>query len=419
MIYNERQYKITTRQIKEFTEALERMDYQDGDWLQQAQYSAIKSQLDDLKAQALEYQLLKEGNIKHTESSELSHLPITLIQARISRGLTQQDLADHLNLHPQQIQRYEASNYMGASLSRLIEIANVLGISVTESWDATSQPSGDAFYSWGDSSNISWDKFPIKEMLKRGWIKVMHGSNPTEVLKSYFETSAGAQYATALHRKKFHGSNTPNEFSLLAWQARVLELANHSLNESKIPDFDLNDSWIDDLVSLTLQDNSPLLAQEFLASKGIILVIEPHLSKTYLDGAAMLSPSGHPVIALTLRHDRLDNFWFVLMHELGHIFLHLFESLNMDFFDEEGSPENDQLEQEADQFALDTLIPQHKWDQCLSRFSISNETVLLDAQTLGVHPSIVAGRIRKERGYTILSDLVGQGEVRKLFGLHG
>ncbi|NJL20730.1 MAG: hypothetical protein HC895_07860 [Leptolyngbyaceae cyanobacterium SM1_3_5] len=46
-----------------------------------------------------------------------------------------------------------------------------------------------------------------------------------------------------------------------------------------------------------------------------------HLPQTYLDGAALLLPDGTPVVALTLRYDRIDNFWFVLLHELGHILL--------------------------------------------------------------------------------------------------
>lgn len=54
------------------------------------------------------------------------------------------------------------------------------------------------------------------------------------------------------------------------------------------------------------------LAKEFLADVGIALVIEPHFKKTELDGAAMLD-SSVPIVALTLRHDRLDNYWFAVV----------------------------------------------------------------------------------------------------------
>jgi HTH-type transcriptional regulator/antitoxin HigA len=153
-----------------------------------------------------------------------------------------------------------------------------------------------------------------------------------------------------------------------------------------------------------------------LAEKGIALVIEPHLSGTHLDGAAMMAEAGYPLVALTLRHDRLDNFWFVLFHEIAHIYLHLFDSTRFDFFDEDDGAELDPIEKQADNFALNTLIPEDKWELCLSRFSLSAEAVLLDAKNLRIGPSIVAGRIRKERNnYTILNELVGQKAVRSQF----
>src|SRR4030042_1351312 len=63
----------------------------------------------------------------------------------------------------------------------------------------------------------------------------------------------------------------------------------------------------------------PFVARAFLEKMGIILAVEPHLPRTHLDGAAMLRSDGTPVVALTLRYDRLDNFWFTLSHELAHI----------------------------------------------------------------------------------------------------
>src|SRR5262249_27718573 len=155
--------------------------------------------------------------------------------------------------------------------------------------------------------------------------------------------------------------------------------------------------WLPELVRLTRREDGPVHARELLAEKGIILVVERHLPGSYLDGAAMLAEGDTPTIGLTLRYDRLDNFWFVLMHELGHIFLHLFDGLRFDFFDEESADDSDAIEAEADKFALDALIPEDLWDQCLSRFAISEEAVRIDAETIGVDPGIIAGRIRKER----------------------
>jgi len=223
---------------------------------------------------------------------------------------------------------------------------------------------------------------------------------------------AGSQFASVYHRKKMHGASVPNEYALLAWQARILERARTVVEEQKPPEFVADDCWVAELVALTRSKDGPKRAQEFLLSKGIILVTEKRLSGTYLDGGAMLDRDGRPVIGLTLRFDRLDNFWFVLLHELGHVFLHLMDGLRYDFFDEEETSGDDKIEREADAFARDSLICEAKWGECLSRFALSEEAVQIDAKNLGVDASIIAGRIRKERNdYTILAGLIGQGLV--------
>jgi HTH-type transcriptional regulator/antitoxin HigA len=301
---------------------------------------------------------------------------------------------------------------MGASLARLIEVARVLGVTASGSFEGPRQAGGSIF-AWGDADDIAWGQLPYKEMIKRKWFDLPRGGNPIDRVKEYFLEAAGPQFATALHRKKMRSGNVPNEFSLLAWQARVLERARVTIGTGRIRHFELNDSWLPGLVRLTKRPDGPACARDLLADKGIVLVVERQLPGSYLDGAAMLLGGDTPVVGLTLRYDRLDNFWFVLMHELGHIFLHLFDGMHFDFFDEESANEKDSIEAEADKFALDALIPENIWDQCLSRFALSEEAVKIDAETIGIDASIIAGRIRKERGnYTILNTLVGQGQVR-------
>ena len=247
-------------------------------------------------------------------------------------------------------------------------------------------------------------------------VRCARNANPLEKAKEYFLRTAGPQYATAYHRKKMRSENAPNEYALLAWQARILERARDLATHNELSEFELNDRWIPELVRLTRKKNGAKRASQLLSEKGIALIIERHLPGSYLDGAAMLGDSDRPVIGLTLRYDRLDNFWFVLLHELGHVYLHLLDGLRYDFFDEESASDTDTIESEADQFALNALIPEDLWERCLSRFALSEEAVRIDAKNLGINPSIIAGRIRKERGnYTILRDLVGQDQVRAQF----
>lgn len=419
MIVSDRQYSVSQAELEKLRHSLEESSTKGegaASWISDLHSDALREQIAEMTAEMAEYDLLKSGQISLTETSSLSELPRILVQARISQGLSQTDLAEKLGMKPQQIQRYESSNYMSASLSRLIEVADTLGVRISESFETARPSVTGAIFSWSDVTEVVWSRFPVKEMARRGWLKIDKTKNAVDAVRDFFLSRAGPQFASALHRKKVRAGNIPNEYALLAWQARVLQRAKGDFTQGRLRSFDLKDTWISELVALTRSPQGPQLAKHLLAEQGIALVIEPHLSGTYLDGAAMLMDTGNPLIAMTLRHDRLDNFWFVLFHELGHVMLHLFDNTKFDFFDEEDGAETDSIEGEADKFALDTLIPNGKWELCLSRFALSNEAVRIDAHNLGIAESIIAGRIRKERNnYTILNDLVGHRAVREQF----
>lgn len=169
------------------------------------------------------------------------------------------------------------------------------------------------------------------------------------------------------------------------------------------------------LVHLSYLDSGPLLAREFLGKNGIHVIVLRHLPRTHLDGAAMMLSSGKPVVALTLRHDRLDNFWFTLFHELGHVKLHFDKEKDACFVDDlDVDPEG--LEVQADEFAQDSLVSPKDWQRGSARHERAPDAVLQLADTLRVHPAIIAGRIRREqKNYRLLTSLVGHRKVWKHF----
>jgi ribosome-binding protein aMBF1 (putative translation factor) len=135
MIKNEKQYNITKTQAEKFAKALR--DTSKGTsvlnihpTLAKAQLEAIKSQYEELQQELREYEELKNGKRKTIRVNSFEYLPVALIQARIARGLTQKDLAQRLGLKEQQIQRYEASSYAKASLTRINQIIDVLDIKI-------------------------------------------------------------------------------------------------------------------------------------------------------------------------------------------------------------------------------------------------------------------------------------------------
>ena len=417
MIYSDKQRRISAREVDKLKAALAAAVDHDSEqaWLQKVEADALGSEIDRLEADIAEYDMLKAGEITFAKSFALESLPSILVRARIAAGMTQTDLAAALEMKPQQVQRYEASDYQGASLRRLIAVSDVLGVQV-EGLFGSDQASLGGVFSWGTANEIEWRRFPIKEMVRRRWFEVAPDEDMTQAVATYFRAAAGPEFVSAYHRKKVRGETSPNEYALLAWQARVLDRARRVVSSGNLPEFTLDDRWLEELTSLTRRPDGPRQAVGVLSRKGIVLLVENHLPGTYLDGAAMLGESGHPIIALTLRFDRLDNFWFVLLHELGHVFLHLMAGMRYDFFDDNDAVASDRIEAEADEFALDNLIAPTDWAQCLSRFAVSDEAVQLDAERLDIAPSIIAGRIRRERNdYLVLNDLIGQGHVRSQF----
>jgi HTH-type transcriptional regulator/antitoxin HigA len=153
--------------------------------------------------------------------------------------------------------------------------------------------------------------------------------------------------------------------------------------------------------------------------KGVVLVIEPHLPKTKLDGAAMLDQDGTPIIGLTLRYDRTDYFWFTLMHELIHVQRHLGKQSSA-FIDEDESVNEDERELEANILAAEAFIPRQIWKSSEAYRTKRSDAVVRLANTLMIHPSIVAGRIQRESGkYTILKEFSVNPSIRSIFNVLG
>jgi HTH-type transcriptional regulator/antitoxin HigA len=169
-----------------------------------------------------------------------------------------------------------------------------------------------------------------------------------------------------------------------------------------------------ELARLSTREDGPACVREALAELGVIFITLDHLPGTYLDGAALRRTDGRPVIAMTLRYDRLDNFWFTLLHEFCHVARHL--DANRQFIvDDLEVKTSDDIEAEADKFAQDTLIPPEVWESHSSPDLDTGEIQEI-ASKAEVHPAIVAGRWQRDHSdYRRFSKLLGRGEVRACF----
>ena len=265
-------------------------------------------------------------------------------------------------------------------------------------------------------------RFPIKEMLRRRWLKVPKRASELEIfraLKSYLAplTEAVSPIQVLTRKTEHERADRPNDrHALMAWTARVMEIARTLKPRARYQPGCLTTEVLSGLVHLSALDDGPRKAQEYLSKYGITLVVVEHLPQTRLDGAVFFMAPDRPVVALTLRYDRIDNFWFTLLHEIGHL-LHDFNDSTERFYDDlEATGSGDPREVAADAFACDALIPPEVWAESPLRDAPNPGYVRSLAARLGIHPAIVAGRVRKERNsYRILSNLVGSGDVRPLF----
>jgi DNA-binding XRE family transcriptional regulator len=135
MIANDLQYRVTRTAVREFEEALARLDQTEGHRspeMRALMREAMDSQLEELRRQLADYDALRTGHIQVLELDSLTQLPEALIRARIAAGLSQKELAKRLGMREQQVQRYEATRYAGVGLPRLQMVADALGVQIHE-----------------------------------------------------------------------------------------------------------------------------------------------------------------------------------------------------------------------------------------------------------------------------------------------
>ncbi len=334
--------------------------------------------------------------------------PVAAIRFRMEQqGLTQRDLVPYVG------SRSKVSEVLARkrplTLSMIKALHHGLGIPAHVLLH-------DSDVSLIEDEGIEWNRFPVREMIARGWIQAGPRDEPETVIRRFIATLGSPQNVYALYKKtKVRSRRSIDKYALLAWTLRVLVRA----TGERLPPYKrgtVNLDFMREIAQLSWSTKGPLLAQEFLERHGIPLIIEPHLRRTRLDGAAILLEANTPVIGMTLRHDRLDNFWFCLMHELAHVALHL-DKPGEGFFDDlDADSGDDPREVEADKYAGEALIPEVVWNTSPVRNLRSPDAAQRLAEQLKIHPAIVAGRIRHTwNNYRILNNLVGRGEVRKLF----
>jgi len=264
-------------------------------------------------------------------------------------------------------------------------------------------------------SLVDWTRFPTKELASRSWFV---GQSAQEVAASIVRVldDFGGEGLSLAARSSAHvrSGREMDSYALLAWAAWAVSRAEADPPTGSYDPSTIDEAFLLSIARLSASDSGPIDAQAALSKNGIALLVVEHLPKTYLDGALIVGR--FPVIALTLRNDRIDSFWFTLMHELSHLLQYVASDGPRSYFDDLDVESSEDFEQAADALAGEILIPEAEWIASPASKLRSPEAAQHLATRLGIHPAIVAGRIRHSSGdYRKLSRMVGQGQVRRLF----
>ncbi len=346
--------------------------------------------------------------------------PIEAILFRIDQaGLTRKDLIPYIGSAPKVSEVLARKRPLSLTMIRRLH----QGLGIPADVLIGGAEAGDAVL---EAPDIDYTRFPLKEMLDRGCFGSFTGNAARlkdyaeDLMRGFLRDLSPNQTEPVLMRAPLHqrGERHMNEEALLAWRLCVLKKARAADPSRDYKKGVVTARWLRELARLSSFQEGPKLAREYLARVGIALVVEPHFKGTYLDGAAMLD-QGRPIVALTLRHDRLDNFWFVLLHELAHVARHLDEGHPF-FADDLDSPDkSDRQEAEADQMAGEALLPQAEWAAFSTQANPTASTAQTLADRLGIDAAIVAGRARHEqRNFRLLTRLLGQGQPSRQLADH-
>lgn len=246
--------------------------------------------------------------------------------------------------------------------------------------------------------------YPIREMIKRGWLKDADGEELAAQLARFFEVNDATEIpyiAHAARKSSYEELNVPPV--QLAWLFKVRQIAK-TMPVPKYSKKALEEALIrmrDMLVAPEEARHVPRI----LAGCGVRFVIVETLPSAKIDGVCFWLDNNSPVIGLSMRFDRIDNFWFVLRHEIEHVLCGHGKVNGVIDAELEGAKTGTDSglpaeEIQANGAAAKFCVPQDKMQSFLARkYPFFHEKdVLAFAKLNGVHPGLVVGQVQYKLG---------------------
>lgn len=245
-----------------------------------------------------------------------------------------------------------------------------------------------------------YGKFPVKEILKRGWIADTENLELLEArFLNFYELPSLDQdpHRVCAFRRK-NVNDTPTSLQL-AWLYRARQIAKKAVVSKFSPE----------KLRRCFTEIKPLLSapeeirriQGILSETGIRFVIIEAFQGSKVDGVCFWLDENCPVIAISIRFDRIDWFWFTLIHELRHIANGDGKDaavIDLDLVGDDSDREDiNEVEQRADKEACEFLIQMDELSNFITRVRplYAEVKVVGFADRMNVHPGIVVGRLQK------------------------
>lgn len=247
---------------------------------------------------------------------------------------------------------------------------------------------------------------PVGDMIKRGWLKGVTDIRQPDVEKAlcdFFGVSSVEQIDILPHAAKKTNVTEDATPAQLAWLYQVRRIAREMLVARYSSD--ALESAVTKLRTLLASPEAARKVPRILQDAGVRFVIVESLPAAKIDGVCFWLNDHSPVIGLSIRHDRIDNFWFVLRHEIEHVLQGHGRAAAMLDTNLEGEragtgpniPEEERIANEA---AAAFSVPQRQLEKFIKLKGpfFAERDIRGFAATYKIHPGLVAGQLQHKTG---------------------
>ena len=250
-----------------------------------------------------------------------------------------------------------------------------------------------------EEESKSLKNYPYADLVKLGFVKATTKAvEKVDELKRFFSVAKLAQIPQVqAYEPAFRVANTNNVSNeAIATWIQAVRLKAKDMQTDKFDKKKLKDSLsqIKSLMNLDIKEAINQI-QKILNSCGIALVLLPHFKNTKVYGATFWLDNEKAVIAMTLRGSYSDIFWFSFFHEIGHILLHPKREVFLE--NECVDAKLEKQEDEANEFASETLINEKEYNKFVLKNDFSKESVVSFAKKHEIKISVIVGRLMHDK----------------------